>query len=84
MRQWGVPNYLPPRASGEDDTSIERLQSMLEREYMKVKSQRSYPKIDHAMEQTFPERRRLLIKEGVSVATIKEFYPILFDIDEVK
>ena len=39
--------------------------------------------ITSRMEKTFPDRRRQIIQENASVATIKDIYPILFSGREV-
>ena len=40
--------------------------------------------VTHAMTQTFPERRRMLVKEGATIASIQAEYPLLFELDEVR
>lgn len=80
--QWGMRNYLPRRPESEDDTSISLHTNWMKDEVGKKKP--NYGRIRDAMHTTFADRRKKIVTDGLSIASLKEEYPWLFDEEEVK
>ena len=81
---WGIPisNFLPDAAEGETSSSLEAHIKWKKSECKKLRQDTTT--INKRMELTFPERRRLIVKEAASVKAIKEMYPLLFEEDQVQ
>lgn len=81
---WGVPGYCPPRAIGEDDTSLQNhRKTVVEQGRLSERSRNTF-KCATAMRQLFPERRHEITSgELKGVVAIREKYPLLFVKDAV-
>ena len=83
-RSWGVPNFLPPSSSMDDEHSIEDFVSFLKQQSQMSAGRRDTARIERRMNQTFAHRRNQIVCLGASVKDIKERYPILFLENEVR
>jgi len=79
---YGLANYLPARPSGETDETIAAMKKMMADEIRKQHPDRNY--VTEMMNQTFADRRHMIVKETADVGQIKATYPCLFDKDEVQ
>ena len=78
---WGIPNYMPERAPGEDDQSIaEHIESL---KLEKIKKRPNFEKVCLLMSKTLPERRKKIVAEGITILALKTDFPWLFDEEEV-
>ena len=80
---YGVPNYLPPIADGEDDETMAIHVSFLKRQARLDPSLQEHEKVASKMEKTFPQRRDLIVMREASVAEMRDNYPILFSKEQV-
>ena len=79
---YGLANYLPARPSGETDETIAAMKKMMADEIRKQHPDRNY--VTEMMNQTFADRRHMIVKDIADVGHIKATYPCLFDKDEVQ
>ncbi len=77
---FGMKNYLPARASSEDDGSIDVHMKWLQNEFFKKRP--DYAEVTNRLELTMGDRRNDMV-EKVETAQLKEKYPWLFTEDEV-
>ena len=81
---WGVPNFLPPPAEGEDDRTIELHRERLVEQYRKNVLKRNINSINVSMSKSFPARRKLIVQDITPIMDLLEMYPILHDFEQVR
>ncbi|XP_018019309.1 uncharacterized protein LOC108675793 [Hyalella azteca] len=74
---FGVANYMPLQPLTEDDISIQRHRTMMINELRKNSPNPRF--IEETMRLTFYDRRRLIVTETATVASVAELYPALFN-----
>jgi len=79
--KYGVKNYLPPRPAGETDDTIASMVKMMSDENRKCRPNRTA--VGEMMDQTFADRRALIVTELADISQVREKFPCLFHEDEV-
>ena len=75
--EFGVANFAPDRYPGLDQVAIDYfLNTMMIQSELDVHA-RDQPALDLAMDKTFPERRRMLVKEMCPLRLLLDTYPLL-------
>ena len=74
---FGVKNYLPPRPSGETDDTIADMVKIMQTQ------KHSDARMDDLMNQTFADRRKMIVTDEVGIRELKTQYPCLFRQDQV-
>ena len=60
-RCWGVGNFLPEMAEGDNDFSLQKFRHVLRGQDKKLLHKQKSEVIDRMMRKTFPHRRKLLV-----------------------
>jgi len=79
---FGIANYLPQRASGDTDDTISDMMKVMCDESRRLKP--NLGRIDHLMNQTFPDRRKVIACTGIDTLALKEKFPCLFTLEQVQ
>ncbi len=80
---FGLKNYLPVQTIGEDSNSIRQHKLWLQLEFQKSRSQDTQ-KICLLMNLTFLDRRDLIVNALISVNQLRQEYPFVFGVQQVK
>ena len=72
---WGVPNFLPERVPGEDESSLAVHVNRLKQQHELPAAKRNNENIKVSMRKTFPEHRRKLIVDMMSIEDLLLEYP---------
>lgn len=72
---WGLAKYLPERPQSEDDHSIHMHKEWMINESKKLNF--NFESLQHRLNATFTDRRKLIISERASFMEIIEQYPAL-------
>jgi hypothetical protein len=78
---YGIVNYLPTRPSGETDQTIGALKKILVDESRRVK--KNVARIQSLMDQTFADRRKLIVVENATIEQLRTEFPCLFEENQV-
>jgi hypothetical protein len=82
--QWNIPNFLPERPEGEDDTSIDRHLDIIQLQHRLPPSKKDHSLLNQALDATFATRREDIISKGLSITDLRQKYPCLFEYEEVR
>jgi len=77
-----IANYLPERFPGDTDDTVNDMMKLMVEEDRRMKP--DLARIDYLMNQTFPDRRRDIVTDGISTSESKTRFPCLFSQDQVK
>ena len=66
---------------GDTDDTVAQMMKMLCDENRRVKKNQN--RIDELMNQTLPDRRKMVVTDIVSIETLKKAFPTLFSVDQV-
>lgn len=78
---FGVVNFLPQRPPGDTDDTVQDMQKIMCDENRRLKQNRG--RIEQLMTQTFADRRKLIVTDGISLRELRTIYPCLFDQEQV-
>lgn len=78
----GIVNWEPPAIDGEDEHSSRAHIAWMKKE--KKKKNFSNALVSKKMELTFAYRRKMINKGDLSLRSIKEEFPFLFELDQVR
>ena len=73
----GLPNYLPDRPSGEDETFIGKHKEWLQDEKRARRKRPDMSQIDKRMTLTFADCRLMVVERNTAVSEVIEEYPWL-------
>jgi len=79
---FGVTNYLPERQPGDTDDTISDMIKIMSDENRRLK--RNNSRIDQLMNQTFADRRQMIVKDVCSLKDLKAQFPCLFNQEQVR
>ena len=83
LPMYGLPNYLPDRPSGEDETSIGKHKEWLQDEKRARRKRPDMSQIDKRMTLTFADRRLMVVEKNTTVSEVIEEYPWLESFHQV-
>ena len=74
---WGVPNFLPERVPGEDESSLAVHVARLKQQHELPAAKRNNENLKLSMRKTFPEHRQELIVDLMSIEDLLLEYATL-------
>jgi len=78
---FGVVNYLPERQPGDTDDTVADMRKIMCDESRRLKQNTA--RIEQLMTQTLPDRRKLIVTDGISITDLKTTFPCLFNQEQV-